>query len=281
MGSDEPIDFDQYRDGHVTGSQSAHEANQAWQLDQSLAFVVPAPGSIYSGQRPDYGARWDGLVEAMSAALSDRISADKRLCGLTVSRGHYSTAGSQLVGGPFGDLTMVFTLADDVNNFVQSASGWLAIAELIRGFYSDRQSISYERHEHDEHSQVTIPLPSMMGVKALCIANMLERFGLNDVPLHSIEARDTDPRHPDDKGRYIFCRHDRHRGATNRGLYYRNDRTVPRNLRASRWRGDSVENSTVAPLAQRFRRLILTYAEFWQCHLPRSYRLQRSTQLMS
>lgn len=166
------------------------DSGRAWQLDSSLAVVLPTPASIHSPNRRDPIARWEALIAAFEHDLVAAARATPGLEAVNPHREHYRTMLPTGQGGGLGDLTELLTLVQDAHAVVDGLSGWLALADFARTIPTIWKQVRLRRHEHDELGQwPTLPLLSVPLLKALCIQDLVARYGERDVPAIAIDTR--------------------------------------------------------------------------------------------
>lgn len=166
------------------------DSEEAWQLDSSIAIVLPAPASIYSPQRPDHLDRWEALLAEFERELIEAVRETPGFVDVTPVREPYRTTPLTPQGGPFGDLTELLRLMQDVHNVVQGLSGWLTLAGFAPMIAEKWKQVRFRRQEHDAPDEwPKLPLLSLPFIKALCIKDMVERYNISEVPSIAVDTR--------------------------------------------------------------------------------------------
>lgn len=180
------------------------EADEAWSLQESVAFVITAPGSLYNPSRSDYHQRWDKLAKRFLEELESAQTKQLPINSSNVSRQHYATA-PWATGGMFPEMTDVLTLFKSVNDVIQGLSGWLDLAALVGLLPRAWGRAQAAEGEGSEGGSSLPPLPSLPGIKAVCIADLVRNVGIQEMPQIAIDSRHFGrgaPDHPTWESRY-------------------------------------------------------------------------------
>lgn len=166
------------------------DSDEAWSLDSSIAVVLPAPTSIHFPERPDPLDRWEALLSAFERELIQTVSTTPGFEAVTPVREPYRKLPPTDQGGGLGDLTELLTLLQNADSVVQSLSGWLALADLAVKAPDIWKRVRFRMHEHDAPGEwPKLPILSLPFIQALCIKDMVERYGIDDVPTIAVSTR--------------------------------------------------------------------------------------------
>jgi hypothetical protein len=166
------------------------DPEETWRLDTSIAVVLPPPASIYNPQRPNHFERWEALVAAFEQELAAAAEQTVGLTAVEAERHPYRTIDTGGHGGPYGDVTELMTLAKDAHQVVQGLAGWLALADFGIKLAELWKQVRFQKHEYDDEGEwPKLPLLSLPFIRALCIKDMAERYGIDDVPAVAVDTR--------------------------------------------------------------------------------------------
>lgn len=185
------------------------DSEEAWQLDSSIAIVLPPPASIYSAQRPDHHDRWEALLTEFERELLEAARQTPGFEDVVPVREHYRTTPLTPQGGPYSDVTeQLLTLMRDVHTVVQGLSGWLTLASFAPTIAELWKRVRFRMQEHDDSGEwPKLPLLSLPFIKAMCIKDMVERYNIREVPSIAVDTRPTETggqRHPTGQEHHIL-----------------------------------------------------------------------------
>ncbi len=188
MSGDEMIDLkaDIYQSNTVRADS---DSASAWSLDESLAVVISAPASIFNSSPNDQHERWKCLADDFYVELSRVFTNSFSGIQFTPKREPYRRPLPN-TGNIVPDLSELQSVASSANGIVQTLSGWIALADLARQLPSLWGSVVSYRGESGRGSDLPDPpILSKPLIRALCVADLDQKYGIEDMPQIAHEVR--------------------------------------------------------------------------------------------